>query len=87
MTDQQERFKVGQVAGEVSLELARATAKFGPFVSRHEGLGIMMEEWDELEKEVFRRVPNYTQLRQECIQLAAMSLRMIIDICDREETG
>lgn len=67
-------------AREVLDELARAEAKFGAFHSGHEGFAVLLEEVDELKYEVFHGTRE--RQREEAIQVAAMALRYIKDVCD-----
>ena len=69
-------------------EMARATEKFGPFRSDHEGYAILLEEVDELWTEVkfnptseTGKVGKEKRLKQEAVQVAAMALRFLIDRC------
>ena len=64
----------------VIAEYKDATKKFGKFNSPHEGLSVIREEYMELEREVFWGTSN-DQVTAEAIQLAAMSLRFLIDTC------
>ena len=79
---------VGDEAADVALEavqeLARASVKFPPFNSAHEGFAVLKEEVDELWDEVKRRpVPERQErLRAEARQVAAMALRFMMD-CTR----
>jgi hypothetical protein len=73
----------GAVA-EVVEELARASEKFGSFNSAHEGFAILKEEVDELWTEVKKNNPNHiSRMRSEAIQVGAMALRFVRDVCDR----
>jgi hypothetical protein len=67
-------------------ELRRATAMNGPFHSAHEGYGVIKEEfdelWDEIKKKAIDRVPE--KMQKEAVQLGAMAMRFIIDICMSE---
>lgn len=74
---------VAAVLEMVRRELASATAKFPPMNSAHEGYGILAEEvdelWDEIKaKQGERRLDN---LRAEAVQVAAMAVRFILDVC------
>lgn len=78
-----------EAINEVVDELKVATAANGPFASAHEGLAIIMEEFDELKEEVWKnwnkpasaggRDP--ARMRAEAKQLAAMALRFMVDLC------
>jgi hypothetical protein len=59
-------------------EVLRATAKFGPFNSAHEGFAVLLEEVDELWDEV--KGNNKSLAREEAIQVAAMAVRFLMDI-------
>lgn len=77
---------------EIAEELARAQFKFGAMASPHEGIAVVHEEFDELLKEVRdnKRLPEHYQyaMYEEAKQLAAMSLRFMIDCCPvRREPG
>ena len=62
---------------QVTAELHRATAAYGPFNSPHEGYGIIKEELDEFWDEV--KTNNNPRARKEIVQVAAMALRYLID--------
>lgn len=65
----------------------KAIHKFLPFHSAHEGIAIIQEEFEELKMEVFVKQEdrNWERLTKEAIQLAAMSLRFLIDICETKD--
>lgn len=68
----------------VSNELQRAQARFQPFASDREGHSVIEEEYDEFWEDVKKNQAFFATL--ECIQLAAMSVRYLVDCCD-QETG
>lgn len=70
---------------EVLLELKHARVKFPRFNSAHEGFAVLKEEVDELwdEVRVNQSDPHRKErMRAEAIQVAAMALRFIEDVCD-----
>lgn len=75
--------KLAEIMYAVQKEYDRATLTYGRFNSAHEGFAVMLEEvdelWDEVKKKTNKR--SKTAMRNECIQIAAMALRYITDIC------
>ena len=68
---------------EILKEYAFASGKFGSFASAHEGIAVLREEYLELEREVFKKNPDDKLLEKEAIQVAAMALRFLIDVCNK----
>lgn len=66
---------------QVGEELVKAQKKFPAFMSMHEGIAIIREEYLELEAEVFKEREDMIQLRKEAKQLGAMALRFLVDCC------
>ncbi len=68
----------------VAAEVNRAREKHPkPFSSSHEGYAVLLEEVDELWEEVRKQtgVRSKEALRKEAIQVAAMAVRFIEDVC------
>lgn len=65
------------------LELARAQVKFPGFHSGHEGYAVIREELEELWDAVKR--DDTTAQGFEAVQVAAMALRFLVDLCARED--
>ena len=67
---------------DVKTELLRATKKFSPFHSGHEGYAVIKEEleelWEEIKKKKLSR--DLPTMRREAVQVAAMALRFLTDI-------
>ena len=75
--------KKAAVSAEVVIELERAMAQYAAMHSPHEGWAIIREELDELWDEV--RVKDaqrsVQRMRQEAVQVAAMAMRFVLDVC------
>ena len=64
-------------------ELAHARTKFKPFNSAHEGYAVILEELDKLWREVQSKGRTKESMRAEAVQVAAMAIRFIEDVCDK----
>ncbi len=73
------------ILADVKVEYERATSKFGSFNSAHEGYAVILEELEELKGEVFlkKEARDWQHMRKEAVQVAAMAIRFITDVCDR----
>jgi hypothetical protein len=69
---------------EINQEYLRASKKYPKFNSTHEGYAVLKEEVDELWDGVKanKGVKGNKYLRKEAIQVAAMAVRFIKDLCD-----
>ena len=71
---------------DVVAELENAQTKFPPFNSAHEGYAILLEQVDELWEAVRLQygASRDDAIRHEAVQVAAMALRFLIDVCEKE---
>lgn len=55
--------------------------------SPHEGFAIIHEEFDELKREVWAKPSqrNLENMRKEALQVAAMAIRFVAEVCDEEK--
>lgn len=69
---------------DVMGELTRATTLHAPFINAHEGWAVIAEEFDELwdEIKVNPKHRDKVKMRTEAVQLTAMVLRFLVDVCD-----
>jgi len=74
------------LVSEVVAELESATTKFAAFNSAHEGYAVLLEEVDELWDEVKnnQKTCSIEKMRREAVQIAAMALRFIEDVCEEK---
>lgn len=75
--------ELGKVLVEVSRELERAM-KWPAMNSAHEGYAVLLEEVDELWDIVKQnqKTRDVEKMRAEAIQVAAMAIRFVMDVCD-----
>lgn len=62
------------VRDELEIRIGVAEARYGPFASTHEALGVASEEWDELRDAIRSNV--LSDIRRECLDLAAVLIRL-----------
>lgn len=70
------------VIAEVLAECERATTLHGPLKSLHEGYAVLLEEVDELWADI--KENRIAEARAEAIQVAAMAIKIVQNICDGE---
>lgn len=68
-------------------EYERALEVYPPMNTAHEGWAVIMEELEELKQEVFKKPSQVSkeEMKKEAVQVAAMAIRFITDICERED--
>lgn len=54
----------------------KACERHGAYKSIHEGIGVILEEYKELEEEVFKKQPDWERVYDEALDLAATAIRM-----------
>lgn len=69
------------VITEVQAEAARAAGIHRPMHSYHEGFAVLKEEVDELWDEIKLKNPSREAIRKEALQVAAMAVRFVNDLC------
>ena len=69
---------------EIDVEFEKAINKFPKFNSLHEGYAILLEEVDELWQHVKmnQKFRTKDKIHKECVQIAAMACRIIMDLED-----
>lgn len=65
-------------------EVDGSRAKHGGIKSAHEGLGLLVEEFWEVQQEIFKKVHDKELLLKELVQVAAICYKMSTDVCGLE---
>ncbi len=84
---QAKRIQIQRIVAEVAAEVIRASEMFEPMNSPHEAEGVIREEFEEFSDEVKKYNPRKNRdtrpaMRTELVQLAAMSVRAVLDVID-----
>lgn len=70
-------------------EFSAATDAFKPFNSAHEGYSVLAEEvdelWDEVKKNPKKFPDRTAKMKREAVQVAAMALRFLTDLCKESD--
>lgn len=69
------------ILAEVMEEITKARFRFSPMKSGHEGYAILLEEVDELWTEIKAKEPDWIKTRKEAIQVAAMAICLVAEVC------
>jgi hypothetical protein len=82
------RVSIHGVLNEIEDEVSRAEAKWPPMNSAHEAYAVLLEEVDELKSHIWtnQKRRDIAEMRKEAIQVAAMAVRLIRDICDGDRS-
>lgn len=85
--EMEQDYRVGNALADVVDELMGALEKFPPMNSAHEGYAVLDEEMDELWDHVKTKQGerDIEKMRKEAVQVAAMALRFIADVCHDEK--
>lgn len=77
---------IRSLAFECTAEVMQAMDNWPKFNSAHEGFAVLKEEVDELWDQVKlnQKKRDHLEMRKEAIQVAAMAMRFVLEICTEE---
>ncbi len=81
---------IDEILREVATELVRARQQQAPMHSAHEGWAVIYEEVEELWHEVKSRertAQAIEAMRKEAIQVAAMAVAFVLEVCEAKLRG
>lgn len=73
-----------KIFAQIQQEIDNSRSRHGEFTGSHEGYAVLLEEVDELWSEIKKRERNFNTMEKECIQIAAMAIKFIEDVCHKE---
>jgi hypothetical protein len=78
------RPSLGEVMAAIEDEVSSAERTWPPMNSAHEAYAVLLEEVDELwdHVKVNQKRRDLSAMRKEAIQVAAMAVRFVRDVCD-----
>ena len=76
---------VSAICSDVYIEVRAAQRRHAPMHSPHEGWSVIFEELEELREEVRADTGTSANARREALQVAAMCVRYIFDLIDKED--
>lgn len=65
---------------KVSEQVRQCRDKYGSYASRHEFLGVLLEEIEELKQEVFKKEPDFNRLGDEMVDCLTVLVKGFEDI-------
>lgn len=68
---------------QIENEIQTSRENHGSFSGSHEGYAVILEEVEELWQEVKKKERDFVKMEKECIQIAAMAIKFIEDICEK----
>ena len=74
--------KPSEVADDIVFEYNTARSMHRAMASTHEGYAVIKEELDELWDEIRKKHPSKALMRREAVQVGAMALAFIREVCD-----
>ncbi len=74
--------KLIRIKADMIKELESATDKHGSFPTSFHGYAVVLEELDELWDAIKSKDATLADVRYEAIQVGAMAIRFVLDLCD-----
>ena len=80
-TSLKDALRYASASVEAQHEVLRARAKHAPMRGPHEGYAVLLEEVEELWAEVKAKTFDKAKARKEALQVAAMALAFVVEVC------
>ena len=71
-----------ELLNKVSEQVSKCRNKYGNYASRHEFIGVLIEEIEELKQEVFKKEPDFNRLGAEMVDCLTVLIKGYEDIVE-----
>ena len=71
-----------ELLNKVSEQIIQCREKYGNYSSRHEFLGVLIEEIEELKQEIFKKEPDFDRLGAEIVDCLTVLVKGHEDIVE-----
>ena len=71
-----------KLLNKVSEQINQCREKYGNYASRHEFMGVLIEEIEELKQEVFKKEPDFDRLGAEIVDCLTVLVKGHEDIVE-----
>ena len=71
-----------KLLNKVSEQIRQCREKYGDYSSRHEFIGVLIEEIEELKQEVFKKEPDFDRLSAEIVDCLTVLVKGHEDIVE-----
>lgn len=71
-----------ELLNKVSEQVRKCREKYGSYASRHEFLGVLIEEIEELKQEIFKKEPDFDRLGAEMVDCLTVLIKGYGDIVE-----
>ena len=71
-----------ELLNKVSEQIRQCREKYGNYASRHEFIGVLIEEIEELKQEIFKKEPDFDRLGAEMVDCLTVLIKGYTDIVE-----
>ena len=71
-----------ELLNKVNEQIRQCREKYGNYTSRHEFIGVLIEEIEELKQEVFKKEPDFDRLSAEMVDCLTVLIKGYEDIVE-----
>ena len=71
-----------KLLNKVNEQIRQCREKYGNYSSRHEFIGVLIEEIEELKQEVFKKEPDFNRLGAEMVDCLTVLIKGYADIVE-----